>query len=432
MTLVALYLFLPFFGFLIIGIPVAFSIGLASVIFLFFSGTPIPPVVLITEMYTGVNQFALLALPMFVLTGELLNRLEITQKLVDVAQLTVGWIKGGLAHVNILTSMFFAGISGSVLADTASIGPILIPAMIREKFPADFSAAVTAASSVIGGIIPPSVLMIIVGAQLQVSIGGLFAAGIVPGILIGGLLMVTAYIICARRGYGDVHRFQGVIPVFRASLSALPALLIPVWLLGGILSGVFTPTEAGAVAVFYTMLVGAFYYRTLNVHTRAESLVGAIRVTASAAIILATAIVFSRILVFYKVPTETLDLLISISENRVIIILIIVAFFLFVGTFMDAVANMIILGPLLMPIAVQGLGMHPIQYGLFLMVGLMLGLITPPLGVCLFIAAPIARTSLERVSIAIIPFLLVEVTVLLLIAFVPPITLFIPRLLGFV
>ena len=252
--------------------------------------------------------------------------------------------------------MFFAGISGSVLADTASIGPILIPAMIRERFPADFSAAVTAASSVIGGIIPPSVLMIIVGAQLQVSIGGLFAAGIMPGILIGIFLMVTAYIICARRGYGDVHRFQGIVPIFRASFSALPALLIPVWLLGGILSGVFTPTEAGAVAVFYTILVGAFYYRTLNVRTLVESLIGTVRVTASAAIILATAIVFSRILVFYKVPSETLDLLLSISENKVIIILIIVAFFLLVGTFMDAVANMIILGPLLMPVGGPGPG----------------------------------------------------------------------------
>lgn len=431
MTIVALYLFLPFFGFLIVGIPVAFSIGLASVFFLFLSGTQIPPLVLITEMYTGVNQFALLALPMFVLTGELLNRLDITQKLVNVAQYAVGWVKGGLAHVNILTSMFFAGISGSVLADTASIGPILIPAMIREKFPADFSAAVTAASSVIGGIIPPSVLMIIVGAQLQISIGGLFAAGIVPGILIGVLLMVTAYVICARRDYGEIHPFQGFVPIVRASFTALPALLIPVWLLGGILSGVFTPTEAGAVAVLYTILVGAFYYRTLNLRTLGESLVGAVKVTASAAIILATAIVFSRILVFYQVPTATLDLLLTVSENRVIIILILVAFFLFIGTFMDAVANMIILGPLMMPVAVDGLGMHPIQYGLFLMVGLMLGLITPPLGVCLFIAAPIAKTSLERVSLAVIPFLLVEIAVLLLIAFVPSITLYIPSLLGF-
>jgi tripartite ATP-independent transporter DctM subunit len=432
MEIVAPYLLIPFGILLILGIPVAFALGLACVIFLFFSGTTIPPLILITEMFTAVNQFALLALPMFVLTGELLNRCDITEKLVEVARLMVGWLKGGLAHVNILTSMFFAGISGSVLADAASLGPILIPAMIRERYPPAFSAAVTAASAVIGAIIPPSTVAIIIGGQLQISIGGLFAGGIIPGILIGLALMITAGVISARRGYGDVHAFQGIVPIAKGSAKAAPALLIPVIILGGILGGIFTPTEAGAIAVLYTLTIGTFYYRTLNMRKLIDAMVGTAKVTASALVIVSTAIVFSRILTYFRIPQEILELLIAVSDNRVIMALILIGFFLLMGTFMDALANMIILGPLLMPVAIAetGLGMTEIQYGLFLMISLLLGLITPPLGLLLFITGPIAKVSLERVSLAIIPFLFAELVVLLLIVFVPAITMTIPRALG--
>ncbi len=432
MELVAPYLLIPFGVLLVLGIPVSFSLGLACTIFLLFSGSPIPPLVLATEMFTAVNQFALLALPMFVLTGELLNRCDITEKLVEVARLMVGWIKGGLAHVNIVTSMFFAGISGSVLADAASLGPILIPAMIRERYPAAFSAAVTAASAVIGAIIPPSTVAIIIGGQLQISIGGLFAGGIIPGIMIGFALMLTAYVISVRRGYGDIHPFEGVVPMIKGTGSAAPALLIPFIILGGILGGVFTPTEAGAFAVLYTLLIGTLYYRTLDMHNLIEAMVSTAKVTASALIIVSTAIVFSRILTFYRIPQEILELLLAVSDNRVIMALILIGFFLIMGTFMDALANMIILGPLLMPVATSqlGLGMTDIQFGLFLMIGLLLGLITPPLGLLLFITGPIAKVSLERVSYAVLPFLAAELVILLLIVFVEPITMAIPRALG--
>lgn len=432
MELVGPYLFLPFVIFLILGVPVAFSLGLASAFFLFFSGSTIPRLVLVTEMYTAVDSFALLALPMFVLTGELLNRCRLTEKLVEVARLLVGWIKGGLAHVNVVTSMFFAGISGSVLADAASIGPILIPAMIKERYPRGFSAAITGASAVIGAIIPPSIPLIIVGGQLQISIGGLFAAGLVPGILVGLFLMLTAYVICRRYGYGEVHRFEGMAPAALGTLKATPALLIPVFILGGILSGVFTPTEAGAAAVFYTLIIGTLLYRNLDWPKFKASLIATARVTASALLIVAAAVVFSRLLTFYRVPQEILDILLSVTENRVLLFLIIIVFFLLVGTFMDALANMIILGPLLMPIAVDGLGMHPLQFGVFLMVGLLLGVLTPPLGLVLFVVAPVAKVSLERLSLAVIPFLLAELAVLLLIVFVPEVTLGLPRLLGLV
>ena len=432
MELIGPYLLLPFVVLLILGVPIAFSLGLASAIFLFFSGTTIPHIVLVTEMYTAVDSFALLALPMFVLTGELLNRCHLTERLIDVARLLVGWIKGGLAHVNIVTSMFFAGISGSVLADAATIGPILIPAMIKERYPRAFSAAVTGASAVIGAIIPPSIPLIIVGGQLQISIGGLFAAGIVPGVLVGLFLMLAAYVICRRNDYGNVHRFERLAPATTSAFKAAPALLIPVFILSGILSGVFTPTEAGAAAVAYTLLLGALLYRTLSRSKLVASLIATARVTASALLIVAAAVVFSRLLTFYRVPQEILDVLLSITDSRVLLFLIIIVFFLAAGTFMDALANMIILGPLLMPVAVEGLGMHPLQFGVFLMVGLLLGVLTPPLGLVLFVVAPVAKVSIERLSLAVIPFLAAELAVLLLIAFVPEVTLGFPRASGLI
>lgn len=435
MDLVIPYLFGPFLVFLVLGVPIAFSLGLASTFFLFFSGTRIPPLILVTQMYGGIDSFALLALPMFVLTGELLNRLDLTERLIEVARLLVGWIKGGLAHVNVVTSMFFAGISGSVLADAASIGPILIPAMIRERYPAAFSAAVTASSAVIGAIIPPSIPLIIVGGSLQISIGGLFAAGLIPGLLVGLMLMITSFLFALFRGYGEVHRFEGVVPIARGTIKALPVLMIPALILYGILGGIMTPTEAGAIAALYSIILGAIYgvlEKSFDIVKFRDALISTARVTGSSLIIVGAAIVFGQILIFHQFPQELLSALLSITENKVILFLIIVAFFLFVGTFMDAIANMIILGPLLMPIALEGLGMHPIQYGMFLMVGLLLGVITPPLGIVLFIVSPIAKTSLESVSLAVIPFLLAELSVLALIAFVPDVTLAIPRMSGLV
>lgn len=435
MDLVIPYLFGPFLVFLILGVPIAFSLGLASTFFLFFSGTRIPPLILVTQMYGGIDSFALLALPMFVLTGELLNRLDLTERLIEVARLLVGWIKGGLAHVNVVTSMFFAGISGSVLADAASIGPILIPAMVRERYPAAFSAAVTASSAVIGAIIPPSIPLIIVGGSLQISIGGLFAAGIIPGLLVGLMLMITSFLFAMFRGYGEVHRFEGVTPIARGTVKALPVLLIPALILYGILGGIMTPTEAGAIAALYSIILGATYgvlEKSFDIVKFKDALISTAKVTGSSLIIVGAAIVFGQILIFHQFPQELLTTLLAITDDKVILFLIIVVFFLFVGTFMDAIANMIILGPLLMPIALEGLGMHPIQYGMFLMVGLLLGVITPPLGIVLFIVSPIAKVSLESVSFAVIPFLLAELAVLALIAFVPDVTLAIPRLSGLV
>ena len=425
-----LYLFLPFFVTLLLAIPVVYSLGLACAVFLLFSGTRIPPLTIATEMYAAINVVALLALPMFVLTGELLNRCRLTDKLILLSRQLVGWIRGGLAHVNIVTSMFFAGISGSVLADAASIGPLLIPAMIKEGYSRAFSAAITASSSTIGAIIPPSIPLIIVGGQLQISIGGLFLAGVLPGILTGLFLMIVSYLICRWNGYGLRHRFEGVRATAAHTVRAGPVLIIPVWILGGILGGVFTPTEAGAIAVVYTIVISTFFYRTLNFAEFFGAIDATVRVTASALVIVAIAIVFGRILTFHQFPQQLVDIILNFTDNKIILFVALVVLFLFVGTFMDALANMIILGPLLMPLALQGLDIHPIQYGMFLMYALLLGIITPPLGLVLFVVSPIAGVSLERTSLAVLPLLFVQLLVLALIVFVPEVTLALPRMAG--
>ena len=430
MDIVALYLFLPFLVLLLLGVPIAFSLLLGCAVFLFFSGTRIPNLVMATELYVAVDSFTLLALPTFVLAGELLNRCELTDKLIRLARDLVGWIRGGLAQVTVLGSMFFAGINGSALADAASIGPIMIPSMVKEKYPPAFAGAVTAAASIMGPIIPPSIPLVIVGGQLGISIGGLLIGGVIPGIVIGLSLMATVYVMARLGGYGAVIKFPGLGPLGRSTYEAGPALLIPFLILGGLLFGIFSPTEAGTVTVLYTMLIGGLFYRTLTWRKLADSLRATVAVTASSLIIVATAVLFGRIMTFHQVPQELLKLLTAISSDKTVLLLLIIVLFIIVGMFMDAVANMVILGPLLYPICVQGLGMDPIQFGMFLMVGLLLGVLTPPVGLVLFVIAPIARLSLERLSVAVLPFLAVELVVLFLIAVWPDLTLWLPRMAG--
>ena len=432
MEIINVYLFLPLALLIVLGVPIAFSLALSCIVFLLFSGTRIPSLVIVTEMYSALDSPGILALPMFVIAGELLNRCNLTDRLIAVAQAMVGWIRGGLAHASVLGSMFFAGISGSAIADAASIGPIMIPAMVKEGYPRPFAGALVAAASVIGPIIPPSIPLVIIGGQLQISIGGLFAAGFVPGVLVGVMLMLAAYVMCRIGGHGQVHPFAGVKSLALTTFNAAPVLAIPFLILGGILLGVFAPTEAGAFTALYTIVIGSVFYRTLTFAKFREALYSTAQITATCLVIVAAAVVYGRILTFHQFPQELLKLMLALTENKTLILLLIIGLFIFVGLFMDALANMIILGPLLYPICVAGLGMHPIQFGVFLMVGLLLGLLTPPVGLSLFVVAPIARVSMERLSWAVIPFLLVELVVLFLIAFVPEITLFVPRLGGLV
>lgn len=441
MEVVALYLLLPLFVLLVLGVPIAFGLGLSCAFFLALINIPglglvpraIPMNVLISEMYGGLNQFALLALPMFVLAGELMYRFLIIESLINLARRIVGWVPGGLAHATIVASALFAFITGSALATAASIGPTMIPVMVREKYPNDFAGAVVAAAAILGPIIPPSTPMIIVGSQLGISIGGLFAAGVVPGLLIVAVMMIYTFFVSRRRGYGEVRPFEGARPLARSTLRAVPAMTVPLVLLGGIFGGVFTPTEAGAVTVFYALLLGFAYFRTADGGKILEALRNTARVTASVLLIIATALVFNRLMTYFRVPQTLLEYMLFMSKDPVVIGIVLIAFLLAIGTFMDEVSNMIILGPLLMPICTspEGLGMHPIQYGVFLITAILLGLLTPPLSLLLNVAAPIAKVSIERLAIVVLPFMAVQVGVVFLIAFYPPVTLWLPRLLGF-
>ncbi|TAK81549.1 MAG: TRAP transporter large permease [Betaproteobacteria bacterium] len=441
MEVVALYLLLPLFVLLALGVPIAFGLGLSCAFFLALINIPglglvpraIPMNVLISEMYGGLNQFALLALPMFVLAGELMYRFLIIESLINLARRIVGWVPGGLAHATIIASALFAFITGSALATAASIGPTMIPVMVREKYPNDFAGAVVAAAAILGPIIPPSTPMIIVGSQLGISIGGLFAAGVVPGLLIVAVMMIYTFFVSRRRGYGEVRPFEGARPLARSTLRAVPAMTVPLVLLGGIFGGVFTPTEAGAVTVFYALLLGVTYFRTADGGKILEALRNTAKVTASVLLIIASAMVFNRLMTYFRVPQTLLEYMLSMSKDPVVIGIVLIAFLLAIGTFMDEVSNMIILGPLLMPICTspQGLGMHPIQYGVFLIMAILLGLLTPPLSLLLNVAAPIAKVSIERLAIVVLPFMAVQVAIVFLIAFYPPVTLWLPRLLGY-
>jgi len=432
MDLILPYLALPFAILLLLNVPVAFSLVLASAFFLTFSGTRIPGMMLANDMFGAIDSISLLALPTFVLAGELLNRCNLTEKLTTLALKLVGWIPGGLAHVSVVAAIFFGGINGSAIADAASIGPIMIPGMVRGRYPREMAAAIVAAAAVIGAIVPPSIPLVIIGGQLQISVSGLLIGGVVPALLIAILLMLVCFIGAIWRGYGQVHRFEGVKSLLASLLDAGPAVIIPVLILGGLMFGIFSPTEAGTVTVLYTLAIGAFYYRTLTFERFSAALTATVRVTANSLLIVAAAVVFGHIVAYYRLPQMVLTAMTSLTTDRSMLILLVIALFIIVGMFMDAVANMIILGPLLMPICVDGLGMHPIQYGIFLMVGLLLGILHPPIGLILFVVAPIAKVSLERVAVAVLPFLALEMMVLVAIAFIPEVSLGLPRAVGLV
>ncbi len=432
MDLLLLYLALPFAILLFLNVPVAFSLTLSSAFFLTFSDTRIPGMMLANDMFGAVDSISLLALPTFVLAGELLNRCNLTEKLTDLALKLVGWIPGGLAHVSVVAAIFFGGINGSAIADAASIGPIMIPGMVRGRYPREVAAAIVAAAAVIGAIVPPSVPLVIIGGQLQISVSGLFIGGLIPASLIAILLMLVCFVGAIWKGYGEVHRFEGIPSLLASLRDAGPAVIIPALILGGLMFGIFSPTEAGAVTVIYTLLIGALYYRTLTFARFSEALTGTVRVTANSLFIVAAAVVFGHIVTYYRLPQMVLAAMTSVTNDKSMLILLVILLFIIVGMFMDAVANMIILGPLLMPVCVDGLGMHPIQYGIFLMLGLLLGILHPPIGLILFVVAPIAKVSLERVAIAVLPFLALEMLVLLAIGFIPEITLALPRAVGLV
>ena len=415
---------------LVIGMPIAFVIGISAVAGLLSLPTWPPLLVVAQRMFTGIDNFVLLAIPFFMLAGQLMNKAGITSGLVKFSDVLVGHIRGGLAHVNIVASIFFAGITGIAVADTAALGSILIPAMVEQGYDEDFSAAVTAASSIIGPIIPPSIVMVLYAVTAGVSITGMFLAGFIPGVLIGLGLMAVSYVLAIKRDYP--RREQPVTwRQFWTSLKeAFLILLMPIIILGGILSGIFTPTEAAAIGVAYGLVVGFFVTKRLSIKDLPEMLLSSAIHTGVILLIVSTAAVFSWLMATEKLPQQIANIIMSVSSNRYVVLAMINIFLLFVGCFMDQAASLIILVPILLPIA-KHLDIHPIQFGIIVVTNLCIGLATPPVGNCLFVACSIADISLERISKAIWPLILVEIVVLFLITYVPAFSLSIPRVFGF-
>ncbi|WP_417207843.1 TRAP transporter large permease [Antarctobacter sp.] len=410
---------------LMLGIPVAITLGLSSLAYLLFAG--MPPVVMPQKMYAGMDVFVLLSIPGFILAGNLMNQGGITHRIIRFANAIVGWIKGGLGLTNIAASMLFGGITGTAVADAASLGGVLIPGMKKAGYPADFSAAVTAASSTVGPIIPPSVPMIIVGALSGISVGKMFLAGAIPGILMGVAMMVTCYIISVRRGYPH-QPWQGFGEVARSFGGAFWAIAMTFLIIYGLLSGYATPTETAVVASVYAFIVGAFIYRELPIRKLpaiiADSAVSAAGILA----LVGFANVFGWILVSERIPQAIADSVLSLTENKFLVILLINLLLLFVGMFMETIAALIILFVPLLSLS-NAVGIDPLHFATFAVLNLMIGLTTPPVGVCLFVCANIARLPLAPVVRAILPFLFTNILVLLAVSYFAPLATWLPSIL---
>ena len=416
--------FLIFLFALVMRYPIAFSLGLSCMVYII--GTGIPLVVVPTKMYAGIDLFVLLSIPGFVLAGNLMNYGGLTAKIIQFCNHLVGHITGGLSLANIGASMLFAGISGTAVADTASIGSVMIPAMKKEGYGEGFSCAVTAASSTVGPIIPPSVPMIIAATLSGLSVGKLFLAGAVPGLLLGLGMMAVAYYISKIRKYPKHARssFKQVIGGF---LETFWALLMVFIILFGIVSGVFTPTEASIIAVVYAILVGTFVYKKLNFRRINSIILDAMKTSASLMILVGFANLFGWILITERIPILISNEILNITVNPYLVLLLINVLLILVGTFMETVAALLILFPILLKVAVT-VGVDPIHFSVIAVLNLIIGLTTPPVGVCLFVASSIGKTSIGVVSKASLPFLLINLLVLALVTLIPEISLFLPGL----
>jgi tripartite ATP-independent transporter DctM subunit len=418
-------LFVLFIGGLCMGLPVAVTLGVASLGYLSMKG--IPAVVMPQKMYAGMDVFVLLSIPGFILAGNLMNLGGITQRIIRFANALVGWIRGGLGLTNIAASMLFGGITGTAVADAASIGGVMIPGMKKAGYPAAFAAAVTAASSTVGPIIPPSVPMIIVGALSGISVGKMFLAGAIPGILLGLAMMVTCYIISVRRAFPH-QPWQGWGEVVRSFFGAFWALAMTFLIIYGLLSGLATPTETAIVASIYAMIVGCFVYRELPLRKVPQVIADSAVSAAGILVLVGFANVFGWILVSERIPQAIASGVLSITENPFLVILIINILLLFVGMFMETIAALIILFVPLLTLA-TGVGIDPLHFATFAVLNLMIGLTTPPVGVCLFVCAGIARLPLAPVIVAILPFLATNIGVLLAVSYIPALATWLPSVL---
>jgi C4-dicarboxylate transporter DctM subunit len=412
---------------LVVGVPISLALGVPTIIYFIYQDIPLQMIV--QRIFAGINNFTLLAIPFFMFAGRIMNEGDITRRIVDFSKAITGAVRGGLAIVNIIASMLFAGISGAATADVASIGAVLIPAMKKEGYSSEYSVAITAMSSIIGPIIPPSVVFILYGVLSGTSIIGLFMAGIIPGIMLGVAQMILVFFEGKKLGLPKGEPTSWTI--FRKSLlnSGL-AMILPLIIIGGMLGGVFTATEAGAVASFYALILAMVVYRKLKLPKLWDVLKGTSLDTANVMVIVGTSTIFAWMLTSEEIPQKTGAILLSITQNPYLVLLMINALLLFIGTFMDNFPAMIITIPVLLPI-VKDLGVHPLHFGVIMTVNLMIGTVTPPVGMVIYLASAIGKTTVEKSAFAMKWLFLVSIGILLLVTYVPAISLFIPKLVGF-
>ncbi|MBF7052003.1 TRAP transporter large permease [Halomonas sp. KAO] len=408
-------LFLLFLLFMLLGVPIALAIGASTLVALNAQGVPL--MVVTQQMFQGINSFALVAVPMFILAGDLMAQGKVSEKLVDFADSLFGFLKGGLSIVSVGAGMFFAAISGSGAATTAAVGSSLVPELRKKGYEPASAASLIAASGTIGVVIPPSVPMIIYAVIAQQSVSTLFLSGILPGIAMGLGLSAIAIVQAYRRNYPRGTALSAVT-IWRTFKSASWGLMTPVIILGGIFSGVFTPSEAAVIAVNYALLVSLFVYRDLGIKDVYRILIRSAITTSVIMLVIATSAVLSWTLSSWQVPGAIAQAVLSLSTDPLVIMLLVVAVILLTGVFIETASALIILTPVLLPLVTQ-LGIDPIHFGLIIVVGLAIGMITPPVAINLYVASSVTRLPLERITRAIIPYLLGLIAVLLLVVYVP-------------
>jgi len=416
--------------FILLGAPVGFTMILLPTIYIFI--TDAAPLVLIPgQMFSAIDSVPLTAIPFFMLTGELMTSATITDRLVELSQRIIGRLRGSLAQANVLVSLFFAGMNGSVVADTATVGSLIIPAMNRAGYPRAFSAGITAVSSTIGGIIPPSIMMIVLANATGISVGALFAAGIIPGIMIGALLMIVNHILAVRNDFERSEEPFSWVALKKVAVKSSFALIVPIILVGSVVGGIASVVEAGALTATISLLVGLFVYRTINLVNCKSAFTRAFRNSASVFIIIAASGPFSWLLTSLGALGQLEKFLLGYAHSPILFALVLITFIYLLGMVMDSAVNIIVVGPVIVEVMVKA-GYPEIQGALVCIVGFLIGSVTPPLGVAYFTAATVAKASLESVAVAMLPYLIALFFLLFILVVIPDFTMWLPTYLGFV
>lgn len=426
-----LVLVISFVILLSIGVPISFSIGISSLITMLLTISTLPSLTTVSQrMATGLDSFALLAIPFFIFAGQLMNSGGIARRLIDFAKVLVGKFPGGLAFVNILAAMFFGAISGSAVAAASAIGGFMTPIMEKEGYDKSFSAAVNITSATTGLIIPPSNILIVYSlASGGVSIAALFLAGYIPGILFGLALMLVAYVYAKKNNYKVNYEFR-LGDALKKFFDALPSLMLIVIVIGGIVAGYFTATEASAVAVLYAFILSVFIYKEIKLKDLPDILLGSASTTAIVMLLVGTSMAMSWVMAYENIPQNVAQALLALSENKIVILIIINIILLFIGTFMDMTPAVLIFTPIFLPVAVQ-LGIDPIHFGIMMVMNLSVGLCTPPVGSVLFVGCSVADLPITKVIKPLVPMFLAMIIALLLVTYIPDLSLYVPRFFGY-